>query len=295
MISAASNFPNHTYVANTTTPFLLNGDNGDDDIDITDEKTIVDLFEPVGITYKTYSEDYPTSGKCWFGNGYGNETMADVDNYNPGLIGANPMNRLYKRKHNPFISFSTYASSRTRCAAQKDFDDFYSDLLDGNLPMFSLVVPNQAHDAHDTTLEYSAAWYTQFISDVLESPLFLTSRVLVHVVYDEDDTAYTYYYNAPVDNANMTNPYYNASCVYDSSAPPNACSPAGCTDLLDCPLDTNRNKVYSVLFGSAVSSSSVGTVDNTNYNHASIVATMEANWGLGSLNRKDRSANVFAI
>ena len=293
MIAAAGNFPNHTFVANTTTPFPVNGDNGDSNIDITDEITLVDLFEPVGITYKIYSEDYPTSGKCWLGDGYGNETAQDIANYNPGLVGASGVNRLYKRKHNPFIAFNTFKSSRTRCAAEKNLDDFYSDLLDGNLPMFSYVVPSQAHDAHDVTIEYTAAWYQQFVNDLMESPQFLNSRVLVHVTYDEDDTAYTYYYNAPVDDNNVTNPYYNASCVYDPSAPPNACAPAGCKDLLDCPLDVNRNRVYSVVFGSAIPTSSAGMIDNTHYNHASIAATLEANWGLGSLDRMDRSANAF--
>lgn len=140
MIAAAGNFPNHTFVANTTTPFPVNGDNGDSNIDITDEMTLVDLFEPVGITYKIYSEDYPTSGKCWLGDGYGNETSQDVANYNPGLTGASPVNRLYKRKHNPFISFNTFKNSNTRCAAQKNLDDFYSDLLEGTLPMFSYII-----------------------------------------------------------------------------------------------------------------------------------------------------------
>ena len=295
MIAAAANFPGKTYLANTTTPIEVNGDNGDEDIDIWDTTTIVDLFEPQGITYKVYEEDYPTSGKCWLGGGYGNETAQDVENYSPPVYGTNPVNRLYKRKHNPFISFKSFTNSNTRCAAQQNFDDFYNNVLDGTLPMFSYVVPTQAHDNHDVTVAYTAEWYGKFVSDLLASPLFLTSRVLVHVVYDEDDLAYTYYYNTPVDDYSNTNPYYNASCVVGPNDPPNACAPAGCTDLLDCPLDTNRNRVYSVLFGSAIPSSAVGTSDDTHYNHASIVATMCANWGLGSLNRKDRSANVFSF
>jgi len=110
-----------------------------------------------------------------------------------------------------------------------------------------------------------------------------------------DDAAYTYYYNAPVDNNGDPNPYYNASCTVGENDPPNKCAPVGCTDLLDCTLDVSDNKVYSVLFGSAIPSSMVGTTDNTYYTHYSVPATLEQNWGLDSIMRYDRSAHVIAL
>jgi hypothetical protein len=224
-----------------------------------------------------------------------------VGNYSASLIGTSPIDRLYKRKHNPFISFKTFVDNSTRCEAQRDFNDLLSDLATGDLPAFSFVVPNQADDDHDTTITYSGIWFAKFIQNVTNSPVYNTSRVLVHVTFDEDDTAYTYYDDAPVDNAGHVNPYYNATC-YDilygkngSDYPYNYCAPPGCTDLLDCTLDTNNNKVYSILLGNACPTTLIGTSDSNYYSHYSVLATLEDNWGLGTLGRGDTDAPIFAL
>ena len=291
-VAAAGDFPGNTYFANTTSAKPANGDHGDDDIDIYSATTLIDLFEPAGITYKIYLEEYPTSSQCWFGTLY-NATPTDGgvnNNQNTRTI-----SRLYRRKHNPLISFQTFTSSSTRCANMKDFNDLSNDVVAGALPSFSYIVPNTAHDGHDTDINYTATWYTQFVRNLTQSPLFATSRVLVHVAYDEDDTAYTYYNNDRLDKARNPNPYWNPSCVVPSQASPNTCAPAGCTDLQNCTLDKNDNKVYSVLFGSALRSRFVNTTDSTFYTHSSIVATLEANWGLGSLGRQDVNSNPFFV
>jgi len=271
LIAGAANFPGSTFVANTSTPFVVNGDNGDDDIDIWNETTIVDLLDRAGLSFTTYSEAYPTEGKCFLGT-----TFQD----------------LYERKHNPSISFETFTDSSTRCASQKSFDQLYLDISDDTLPNVSFIVPNMMNDNHDSTTAKTAMWYEQFASTLFQSSAFLNSRVLVHVVYDEDDTAYTYYHNAPKDRAGNPNPYYNASCTSGRS---DSCAPTGCTNLLDCTLDKSNNKVYSVLLGSAIPSSRIDSVDSTYYTHYSVPATLQANWDLGNLGRYDRSAHVFAL
>jgi acid phosphatase len=295
VVAGAHLYPGQTYVGGTTTPATVNGDNGDSSYDIYNTNTIVDLLESAGLDYKVYSENYPTSGQCFFGSSYGNETATDVANFNPNAIGTNPINRAYERKHNPLISFKTFTTSPKRCALQKDFNDLTNDLANGNLPAFSFVVPNQAHDGHDTTVSYSGTWFRGFIANFTSSPVSQQSRVLIHTPYDEDDTAYTYYYNDKLDNAGNPNPYYNASCVATSTSPPNFCAPAGCTDLLDCTLDKNNNKVYSVLLGNAVPNNLVGTADNNYYTHYSVPATLEANWGLGTMGRGDVGAPLFGL
>jgi acid phosphatase len=262
----------------------------------------VDLLDQAGLNYHVYSENYPTSGQCYLGSGYGDETASDVANFNPGTNnGTSPVNRLYRRKHNPFISFQTFVNNSTRCATQKDFDNLNQDLASGNLPAFSFVVPNQAHDGHDTTIAYSGIWFAQFIQNVTTSPVYQQSRVLIHVTYDEDDTAYTYNDNAPFDNAGNPNPYYNATCAAllrgpnGSSYPSQYCVPDACKNLLNCTLDVNNNKVYSILLGSALSNNLIGTSDNNFYNHYSVLATLEANWGLDNLGRFDVGASIFAL
>ncbi|KAI0908844.1 phosphoesterase family-domain-containing protein [Ustulina deusta] len=54
-----------------------------------------------------------------------------------------------------------------------------------------------------------------------------------------------------------------------------------------------ENRVFSVLLGSAVPSSKVGTTDSTRYNHYSLTKTVEDNWALGDLGQNDVSAVPF--
>ncbi|KAG0251567.1 hypothetical protein DFQ27_008692 [Actinomortierella ambigua] len=54
----------------------------------------------------------------------------------------------------------------------------------------------------------------------------------------------------------------------------------------------NKNRVYTILLGGAVRSPP-GTKDNTPYNHYSVLATLEKNWDLGDLGKKDTEATPF--
>lgn len=53
------------------------------------------------------------------------------------------------------------------------------------------------------------------------------------------------------------------------------------------------NTVYAVLLGGALSSKQIPSVDNTKYNHYSLIKTVEENWGLGNLGKGDVSAKAF--
>jgi len=53
---------------------------------------------------------------------------------------------------------------------------------------------------------------------------------------------------------------------------------------------TENNRIYSALLGPGIAA---GTTDNTKYTHYSITATLEANWGLGTLGRNDVGAAKF--
>ncbi|KAL7561354.1 hypothetical protein ACA910_001459 [Epithemia clementina (nom. ined.)] len=134
MIAGDHDFPGDIYAANTTDMVTLASDNGDASLDIHNQMTIADLLELAALTYRTYSKQYLTSGKCFMGDGFGYGNVMG------------PEDRLYRRKHNPFFSFVGYKDSHTRCAAQKDFDDFYDDLAAGTLADFSIVVPNQDNE-----------------------------------------------------------------------------------------------------------------------------------------------------
>ncbi|KAF8972188.1 acid phosphatase [Flammula alnicola] len=59
--------------------------------------------------------------------------------------------------------------------------------------------------------------------------------------------------------------------------------------------DTIQNRVDTILLGSAVPTSLVGTQDTAFYTHYSEIATVEANWGLHTLGRYDVGSNVFSF
>jgi len=56
--------------------------------------------------------------------------------------------------------------------------------------------------------------------------------------------------------------------------------------------DYDGNKIYAVLLGNSVQGN---TTDSRAYNHYSVLAYLEALWGLGSLERNDLSAQPFAL
>nr|BAD00139.1 acid phosphatase [Pholiota nameko]BAD00140.1 acid phosphatase [Pholiota nameko] len=55
------------------------------------------------------------------------------------------------------------------------------------------------------------------------------------------------------------------------------------------------NRIDTIVLGSAVPASLVGTQDATYYNHYSEIATVEANWDLHTLGRYDVGANVYSF
>ncbi|KAI9208373.1 phosphoesterase family-domain-containing protein [Polychytrium aggregatum] len=229
---------------------IINGDNGDDSFNITGRTNIADSLENAGYTWKIYSENYP--GNCFTGHGAGDELFPNGTVKTP--------NRLYQRKHNPFISYMQIQTNATRCKNLVSETEWAADLTAGTLPDYSYYVPNQMNDAHDSTIAYASNWLQGFIEPVLNNSALNAVRTLIHIVYDEDETAYNLYY---------------------STNPPGQL--ANCTDLVNnCPGDANNNRVYSLLLGSAVSCQ-VNSTDNTLFDHNSIVSTIEDNWGLSPM------------
>lgn len=55
----------------------------------------------------------------------------------------------------------------------------------------------------------------------------------------------------------------------------------------------SNNKVFSLLLGDAVPSTSHGTTNSSSFNHYSQMATVEKNWDLGDLGLGDKKAAAF--
>ncbi|KAI1263171.1 phosphoesterase family-domain-containing protein [Xylariaceae sp. FL1019] len=56
-----------------------------------------------------------------------------------------------------------------------------------------------------------------------------------------------------------------------------------------------ENRVMAVLLGSAIPDEKIGTTDSTEYNHYSLLKTVEDNWSLGDLGENDVSATPFVL
>jgi acid phosphatase len=59
--------------------------------------------------------------------------------------------------------------------------------------------------------------------------------------------------------------------------------------------DKIQNRVAGILLGNAIPKHLIGTTDSNFYNHYSEISTVEANWDLPTLGRRDVGANVFAF
>ncbi|RKP06683.1 phosphoesterase [Thamnocephalis sphaerospora] len=127
---------------------------------------IVDLLEDKGITWKAYMEKYP--GNCF--------------------AGSHASKKLYRRKHNPFISADTIRNDPARCAKIVNADEIDDDIQAGQLPQFSFYTPDMDNDGHDTSLKYAAKWLSGFLEPKLKSPEILGKDSLVIVTFDEDDS-----------------------------------------------------------------------------------------------------------
>jgi len=132
------------------------------------EKSLVDLLEAKGLTWKGYMENYvPLSG--------GNCNM------NATLSGG------YARKHNPFMSFTPITSNAKRCQNIVPETVFQSDVK-VSLPNFGYYTPNLDNDSHDQDLNFSGAYLQKFL-DNYYTPYATTTwkNTLFMITFDEDE------------------------------------------------------------------------------------------------------------
>ncbi|KAI8910453.1 phosphoesterase family-domain-containing protein [Gorgonomyces haynaldii] len=126
-----------------------------------DGKSIVDLLEAQGKTWKTYQEDIPKP--CFTGKSSGK----------------------YVRKHNPFINMKSISQNASRCANVVGFDALDADIAAGKLPNYAMVVPNNDNDGHDQDLDFMSNWLEGFMTPLLSNPVF--SKTLFVITFDEND------------------------------------------------------------------------------------------------------------
>lgn len=160
----------------------------DNNVTTIDALHIGDLFDIKGLTWKAYGEDYP--GNCYLG----------ADNNN------------YARKHMPFISYRTVQSNPTQCAKVTPSANFYTDAAATNLPTFSLYIPNDLNNGHDTGVAYADNWLKTNIGPVMNSPAIMQDTLFI-ITFDEDDSrdnkVYTVFVGAGVRAGAVSTVRYN--------------------------------------------------------------------------------------
>jgi len=122
------------------------------------ERTIADLLNAKGLSWKNYAEDYP--GNCFTGSQSG----------------------LYARKHVPFMSFISIQSSQ--CPNIVSGVAFTHDVAHHLLPNYMFYSPNMNNDGHDTGLTYASQWLNRFLTPLLNNPKFMQGTLII-VTFDE--------------------------------------------------------------------------------------------------------------
>lgn len=178
-----------------------------------------DLLEDKGLSWKTYAEKYP--GNCFLGN---------------SAAGGN-----YVKRHVPFLSFSNVVKNPARCARVVDASSFAKDWKSGALPEFTLYIPDQQNNGHDSSLSFVSNWLKGFLQPILESPNL--ARTLVVITYDESSIL-------------------------------------------------GQQKLYTIAIGAGVRPG-ISIAESTD--HYGLLRTIEDNFSLGTLGKKDEASRAFPL
>jgi phosphatidylinositol-3-phosphatase len=148
--------------------------------------TLADQLTAAGMTWKGYFQNLPpipSTGLITSGpNANGPYSFKFPSNFNA----------LYASKHNPFLNFT---GTQGALANMVPDTQLAADLAAGQLPNFSLVVPDQCHDMHgtgtcsDTSGLISAGdtYVGNVVHEIMNSPVWDQGTNAIVITWDEDD------------------------------------------------------------------------------------------------------------
>jgi hypothetical protein len=201
----------------------------------------------------TLADQLTAAGKTW--KGYF-QNLPPFDPANPTNSGPyafkwpSNSNALYASKHNPFVNFTGTQGAMSQMVSDNQLG---LDLLTGQLPDYSLVVPDQCNDMHGTggcsdtgRLVKSGDQYVgTTVAEIMASPTWRQGNNAIVVTWDEDDFS-------------------------DSGQPGTGC----------CGSTVGGGHVATVVI---TNQGVKHLTDNTAYNHYSLLRTFEDAFGLAHL------------
>lgn len=103
-----------------------------------------------------------------------------------GYMGA--QSGAYVKRHNPAPWYSNVINSATLQKKMVPFSDLATDIANGTLPNYSIIVPDLNNDAHDGTLGQADDFLSHQVAPVLDSSVFKKDGLMI-VTFDECDGA----------------------------------------------------------------------------------------------------------
>ena len=102
----------------------------------------------------------------------------------PGNCFLGAQSGTYVRHHVPFLSFNNVQKDARRCANIMEASALKYDAANGNLPHYSLYIPDVNNDGHHTGVAFADGWMAQTFESLLKNPAFMKDLLLV-VTFDE--------------------------------------------------------------------------------------------------------------
>ena len=128
-------------------------------------KSLPDLLEAAGRSWKAYIEGLPAAG--FLGSSSGR----------------------YAMKHNPFVYFEPIRKDPGRLSrGVVPITELASDLEKKALPDYSFIMPDMCNSAHDCGLAVTDRWLAKLMDSILGSPAFDPASLLV-LTFDEGRTS----------------------------------------------------------------------------------------------------------
>ena len=132
-----------------------------------DARSLPDLIEESGRTWKTYQEDMPEP--CFLGD------RGD-----------------YVQKHNPFVYFDPIRLNAERCQRSVvPLTALQTDIDTHSLPNFFFIKPNICNDSHDCSLDITDAWLTNLLGTLIPALDATGPSYFVAMLFEEGQGSHT--------------------------------------------------------------------------------------------------------